>query len=298
MHSAPLSDIAGEHEAEEDLPMVPPPGAPSIHSEDMEDVQTIAQSLQHSVLDAASRHSQDMLETLRLEREEMRRQLDEERIERDRRSAELAAIRDQREGDLMARIVQLEERLAATETAHEQTKADLEQERQLRITEETERREAERAEDRQRAEDAALQLGELTNVATETRDELARKREVSDERWTAKQTWQEQKDNDMAEMKGMLSNMQRMFEESELKREEERAAEAGKPSEFDIFLAHIIALLTSFVLKVSSPLLRSFVTRTRYCDNCSASLLKVCCSDWYSGLVLGPTNCCRTRFAC
>ena len=34
----------------------------------------------------------------------------------------------------------------------------------------------------------------------------------------------------MSEMKDMLSNMQRMFEESERKREEERAAEAAKPS--------------------------------------------------------------------
>ncbi|KAI0692709.1 hypothetical protein BC835DRAFT_31457 [Cytidiella melzeri] len=217
-------------EADQGLPVMPPPSSPEAHIEDMGDVHSIAQSLHHSVLDAASRHSQDMLETLRLEREEMHRQLDEERLERERRQAELAAVRDQRESDLMERIRHLEDRLAATESAHEQTKADLEQERQVRITEETERREAERDEDRQRAEDAALQLSELTNVATATRDELARKREVSDERWATKEVWKEQKDRDVSDMKDMLSNMQRMFEDCERRREEERAAEAGKPS--------------------------------------------------------------------
>ncbi|KAI0088291.1 hypothetical protein BDY19DRAFT_190179 [Irpex rosettiformis] len=224
--SLPLSEEEPAPEPSVLPPQSPPPTVP----EDLEDVQTIAQSLHHSVLDATSRHSQDMLETLRLEREEMHRQLDEERAERERRNAELAAIRDQREADLMERVRLLEERLATTEAAHEQTKADLEQERQLRITEETERRESERAEDRQRADDAMLQLSELTNVATETRDELARKREVSDERWSQKEVWKEQKDRDMVEMKDMLSNMQRMFEESERRREEEKAVEAAKPS--------------------------------------------------------------------
>jgi hypothetical protein len=228
--SVTVSIASSERVARPEHAAAPPPGSPSMHPEDLADAQTIAQSLQHSVLDAASRHSQDMLETLRLEREEMHRQLDEERAERERRNAELAAIRDERENDLMERIRLLEDRLAATEASHEQTKAELEQERQLRITEETERREAERAEDRQRAEDAALQLSELTNVATETRDELARKREVSDERWAAKETWKQEKDQDMADMKNMLSNMQRMFEESERKREEERIVEASKPS--------------------------------------------------------------------
>lgn len=97
-HGDSQSMAASEPVLEEDLPMVPPPVPQSIHSEDMGDAQTIAEGLRHSVLDAASRHSQDMLETLRLEREEMRRQLDEERAERERRNAELAAMRDQREG--------------------------------------------------------------------------------------------------------------------------------------------------------------------------------------------------------
>lgn len=132
----------------------------------------------------------------------------------------------------MSRITHLEERLAQTEAAHEQTKAELEQERALRITDETEQLQAERAEYRQRADDAALQLNELTTVATVTRDELARKREVSDERWAQKEEWHAQKERDMAEMKGMLVNMQQMFADAERRREEERAAEAEKPGKF------------------------------------------------------------------
>ena len=81
-------------------------------------------------------------------------------------------------------------------------------------------------EDRERAEAVTMQLSEVTTIVQETRDEVARKRETSDERWAQKETWQRdchEKMDDckgkMDDMKEMMSGLQRMFEESERQRQ-------------------------------------------------------------------------------
>ena len=51
------------------------------------------------------------------------------------------------------------------------------------------------------------QLGDLTNLVTEQRDEIARKREVSDERWDTKQVRWEEKDAQDAATRNMLEQI-------------------------------------------------------------------------------------------
>lgn len=241
--SMPVSEPAQsvyEHEpSHDDIPMVPPPvpheqsplpphsPLPPSHLEDVEvDARTIAQSIQSQVADATSRYLQEMLDTIRAERAD----LDEARTEAARIREELDAERERRIADVEAQNNALKEELANLRAQNDQLKNDLEQERQLRITEDEARRETEREEARDRADSLARQLSDVTNIVSETRDECARKREVSDERWTQKEAWHESCNTQMDEMKQMLNNFQRMFEDDLRERQAEREAEAGKPS--------------------------------------------------------------------
>jgi hypothetical protein len=230
---APVEEEAPEFLEDDAIPVRPPepefspPGTPvSVQHED--DGRTLAQSIQSQVAEAASRHAQDIMETVRLEREEMAAA----RAEMERIRAELDAERERRMVDLAAQSDALREEIAGLKAENEQLKNDLEQERQLRITEDNALRESERAEDRQRAENLELQLTHVTNIVSETREEVARKREVSDERWAQKEAWHTECNTQMDDMKSMFQNFQRMFEEEQRARQAEREEQANKPSAY------------------------------------------------------------------
>ncbi|KIP09936.1 hypothetical protein PHLGIDRAFT_115917 [Phlebiopsis gigantea 11061_1 CR5-6] len=207
------------------VPSIPPSLPP--HPEDIDiDTHTLAHTIQSEVAEATSRHAQEILDTIRLEREE----LAAARADAERLRAELDAERERRMEELNEQTSALREEIAGLRAENEQLKNDLEQERQLRITEDAARRETERAEDRQRGDDLTTQLADVTTIVSETRDELSRKREQADERWTQKEAWHNECTSQMDDMKQMFAGFRDMFEQEQRVRQAEREAEASKPS--------------------------------------------------------------------
>ena len=268
----------------EDIPVVPPPRplepAPSpprsplpSHLEDIDvDARTIAQSIQSQVAEATSRYLQEMLDTIRMERAD----LETARTEAARVREELDAERERRIADVEAQNNALKEELASLRAQNDQLKNDLEQERQLRITEDVARKEAERDEDRQRADDLATQLSEVANIVSDTKNECVRKREVSDERWAQKEAWQSDCNTQMDEMKQMMQGFQQMFQDDLRQRQAEREAEAAKPSEWNCLRANNDFLPVSWQASNLSSM--NSAMRTLSCASFCASCRKVCCS--------------------
>ncbi|GJE86397.1 hypothetical protein PsYK624_024770 [Phanerochaete sordida] len=231
----PGYEVPPTEDIEEDIPVIPPPHEPipssprpslPPHREDVDfDAHTIAQSIQSQVAEATSRYLQEMLDTLRTERAD----LDEARTEAARVREELDAERERRIIDVEAQNTALKEELATLRAQNDQLRDDLEQERQLRITEDEARREVERDEARNRGDDLVRQLSDVTNIVSETRDECARKRETSDERWAQKEAWHNDCNTQMDEMRQMLQGFQQAFQDEVRQRQAEREAEAEKP---------------------------------------------------------------------
>ncbi|KIM92330.1 hypothetical protein PILCRDRAFT_119040 [Piloderma croceum F 1598] len=209
-----LKDRLEESIAEIRPPDTLPPTRPtSIH----ESMHTAAQ-------DAASRHADDIMETVRLEREELAREREAAAADRERLRAEQDAARVRAEEECQAKISALEEELA-------RVREELENERQQRITEEAETRERERMESLERDEAVRNQLGDITNLVQDQREECARKKELMDERWTEKQTRREHKDSKMQDLYDMVAKIVEDREVDKIKAEEARLANEGKPGE-------------------------------------------------------------------
>lgn len=173
-------------------PPVGTPGAPSVHDSER---RSIIEQVSAAASGAATQYAEELRETVRLEREELARAREEDRAERERMLAELAAERDRMKEEQDARIRALEEELATTRT-------DLENERQMRMSEENQRHEAERAEDVERSERFEQQLLDVTNIVSEQRDEMIRKKEEQEQKWADK----------MARMQAQEEKMDRMLE--------------------------------------------------------------------------------------
>lgn len=153
-----------------------------------------------SMLEAATRHAEDIRNTVDKEREELQREREAAQVERERAQAEAAAERERMHAEYQAHIRALESELGAV-------RKELEDEKMAREAEEAERRETERAEMLERDEAMRAQLGDITNLVSEQRDELARKRELTDERWEFKQNRWDQKDAEDAQTRNMLQQI-------------------------------------------------------------------------------------------
>jgi DNA repair exonuclease SbcCD ATPase subunit len=172
--------------------------------------------------DAAARHADDIMTTVRMEREEMAREREAAAADRERLQAEQDAARLRAEEECQAKISALEEELA-------RVREELENERQQRITEEAETRERERMEALERDEAVRNQLGDITNLVQDQREECARKKELMDERWAEKQTRRGEKDSKMQDLYDMVAKIVEDREADKIKAEEERLANEGKP---------------------------------------------------------------------
>ncbi|KAI0657507.1 hypothetical protein C8Q70DRAFT_1073905 [Cubamyces menziesii] len=180
-----------------DKPTEPPRQViPSGHSPETE-------SLVDSMREAAARHADDIREIVDLEREELRREREAAQAERERALAEAAAEKERMHEEYQAHIRALESELSAV-------RKELEDEKMARQSEEAERRETERAEMLERDETMRAQLSDITNLVSEQRDELTRKREISDERWDIKQQRWEQKDAEDSQTRNMLQQILEM----------------------------------------------------------------------------------------
>lgn len=210
------------HELEEkiaDVPPVPPTPVPPPHDPDH---ASILESLHTATQDAASRHASDILDTVRMEREEMARERESVAAERERERAHLDEERRHLDEEREAKIAALEDELA-------RTRAELDNERQLRITECDEARMA--AAER----DDALrnQLSDLTNMVQQNYALCEEKRALMDEHWAEKQRWKEERDG---QIQGLMSMVAQLVDEQAATRqreEEQRQANEGKPGELN-----------------------------------------------------------------
>ena len=199
------------------LPVVEPASRPEPVSIP-EDAASIVQSMQT----AAARHAEEIREIVELEREQMANERAELAAERERMIEECRQERARLDAEKEARIAELETELV-------QVKADLEAERALRVSEEADRRERERSEDLERHEAVHTQLGDITNLVQEQRDECARKKELMDERWNEKMNRRVEKDAQIGNLYDMVTRIIEDREAERIRREEERIAAESRP---------------------------------------------------------------------
>jgi hypothetical protein len=169
----------------------------------------------------------DINEALRAQREELARERELERAERERLLADAEAERTLRNQEREDRIQALENELAAV-------KAELENERQLRATEEADAKEREQQETQERDEGIRNQLGDITNLIQDQADACARKKELMDQRWEESQARQEAQDAKCQEMFDMVAKMVEDRDADRVREEEERIANEGRPGMFPV----------------------------------------------------------------
>ncbi|TFY80506.1 hypothetical protein EWM64_g3507 [Hericium alpestre] len=197
------------------LPIPPPEGPQGPPSERPE-------SVIEPIRDAAVRHADEIKSIVSAEREELAREREAAEAERMHVQAEAEEARRLLDEERVARIKELEEELA-------RVRGELDGERQQREAEEAERREQERAEDLERDEAVRNQLGDITNLVQQQRDEFARKKELMEERWQEKQERQEEKDRKCQDMYDLVASIHNEQLACKAKCEEDRAEAASKP---------------------------------------------------------------------
>jgi len=206
------------------IPLTPiVPGSPAsprvpIH----EDTAAIVESMRT----AAARHAEEIREIVESEREQMAEERADFTAERERITEELRRERARLDEEREARIRELETELA-------QAKADLENERALRVSEDADRRERERLEDLERDEGVHAQLGDITNLVQQQRDECIKKKELMDERWNEKMNRRVEKDAQIGNLYDMVTRIIEDREAERIRREEERVAAESRPGMFD-----------------------------------------------------------------
>jgi hypothetical protein len=200
-------------------------------------VGTEAASIIESSRIASSRYAREIREIIEAERDEMIREREAAEAERERLRAEADAERARLSEEREARIQRLEEELSAV-------RAELENEKQQRVTEEAETRERERQETLERDEAVRNQLGDITNLVQDQRDECARKKELMDERWAEKEGRRLQKDSQLAELRDMVAKIVEDREADRIRAEEERVAAEGKPGA--LYQVYVERILLSF----------------------------------------------------
>ncbi|KAF8153251.1 hypothetical protein B0H34DRAFT_722842 [Crassisporium funariophilum] len=176
--------------------------------ESIASIRTLAQQ-------AASQHASDVMETIRLEREDAAREREQLAAERAQLMSEISAEKDHviREKDI--RIETLEEELA-------QLRSDLEAEKQQRATEDAEMRERERTQLMEHDDAVRSQLADITNLVQEQRDMCETKKVLMDSRWEDKQTRRDTKEAQMIELRDMVLKIHDDMENDRMRNEDER----------------------------------------------------------------------------
>ena len=198
------------------LPPPAPPGAPTYEDvgappadrASIADITSVAQQ-------AASQHALDVLETVRLEREDNAREREQAAEERERLLDELRAEKERVVEEKDARIKALEDELA-------QLRDEFEGEKQQRMAEETEARERDRQELAERDDYVRAQLGDITNLVQDQRDMLETKKATADARWEEKQARRQDKEAQMIELRDMISKIHEDMESDRARSEDDR----------------------------------------------------------------------------
>lgn len=182
----------------------------------------------------ASQHAEDILETVRLEREEFAREREAASAERERLMAEAEDARRQLREEQESRISALEDELAAV-------KAELQNERQARLTEEADIRERERAEFAERDELLRAQLADITNLLQDNRDLTHQKKMDSDNRYAEKADRRQNKEIQIIELREMVQKIHDDLEAEMQRANEERIQAQSKPSKSLKSLKYVVS---------------------------------------------------------
>ncbi|KAF7366681.1 hypothetical protein MSAN_00926200 [Mycena sanguinolenta] len=171
--------------------------------------------------EAASRMAASIKDTIDEERAQMERERAEMAAERAKLEAERDAARDALMAEKEARVKALEEELATL-------RGELDNEKQLRATEDAEARERERQALSDNAE-TRTQLGDITNLIQDQREACERKKELMEERWNEKQERRQNKEFKWVELRDMVQKIHDDMEADRARAEDARLAEEGKP---------------------------------------------------------------------
>ena len=195
------------------LPAIPVPQSPSrpLSAVDADDISSIRDLAQQ----AASQHASDVMETIRLEREDAAREREALAAERAKLMAEISAQKDAILSEKDGRITTLEDELA-------EARAELEAERQQRDIESSEIRERERQEFIERDENIRAQLSDITNLVQEQRDMSEEKKALMDARWEQKEARRDDKNAQMIELRDIVLKIHDDMERDRGKCDDER----------------------------------------------------------------------------
>ena len=188
------------------IPQSPRPVS-AAEADDISSIRDLAQQ-------AASQHASDVMETIRLEREDAAKEREALAAERAQLMAEVSAQKDAIISEKDGRITTLEEELA-------RVRGELEEERQ-RGAENSEMREREREELIERDENIRAQLGDITNLVQDQRDMCETKKALMDARWEQKEIRREDKNAQMIELRDMVQKIHDDMERDRSKCEDER----------------------------------------------------------------------------
>ena len=171
--------------------------------------------------DAAQRYAADIMETVRLEREEMAREREAARTERE-------VLEAQREAEQIRKEEQCEEKIKALEAELAAVKEELRNEREQQMVE-AETREREKQQCLERDEGIRNQLSDISNLVQDQAAEIQRKRELAEERAAEKMSRREEKDMKFLALQDMVQRIVEDREAERIRAEEERITNEGKP---------------------------------------------------------------------
>lgn len=206
----------------------PPPRPPTIHTDvgDGASMHTV-HTVQAASEEAASLLAASIKDTVQAEREQFAREREELAAERAQLEAERDSARRQLMEEKEAHVRALEEELATL-------RGELENEKQLRSTDDSEARERERQALADSSETRA-QLGDITNLIQDQREACERKKELMEERWNEKQQRRQDKEYKWVELQDMVRKIHDDMESDRQKAEDARLADESKPGPFYFF---------------------------------------------------------------
>ncbi|KAH6910772.1 hypothetical protein BKA70DRAFT_1424429 [Coprinopsis sp. MPI-PUGE-AT-0042] len=193
----------------------------SLHNDPESELSQADRASIASIKEAASLQLTQFLETIQLEREEFARERAEAAAEREKLLAEASVEREKLLEDRDSRIRQLEEELS-------KVKDELSNEREFRATEEAANREHDRQERMERDEAFQQQLGDITNLVQEQKDECGHEKELNEQRYNEKIARRQAKDLEMIELRDMVQKLHDDMSVERMKAEEDRLQTASK----------------------------------------------------------------------
>jgi len=197
------------------LPPAPPPAAPAAEKPEPSEETAEIESIKSVAQQAASQHASDVMEMIRLEREEFGREREALAEERSQLLEQLRTEKDHVIEEKDQRINTLEQELT-------QLRADFEAERLLRVREDTELRERERQERMEQDEAMRMQLGDLTNLVQNTMDKIEEKKATSDARYEEKAGRRQGKDAQNIEFRDMIQKIHEDMEANQARCEDDK----------------------------------------------------------------------------